>query len=40
MFFIHGHMHAYDRGTSVSRIGTTTVVNAFPYKVIQIPALE
>lgn len=35
-YFIHGHMHAYDGGQSVSTIGTTTVLNPFPYRVFEV----
>jgi uncharacterized protein len=39
-YFIHGHTHAYERGEAVSRLGPTEVINAFPYRVIEIPEPE
>jgi uncharacterized protein len=41
-FFIHGHTHAYDRKPSVTVVGRTTIVNAFPYYRFEMPehALE
>jgi Icc-related predicted phosphoesterase len=39
-YFIHGHAHAYERGEMVTQLGSTTVVNAYPYRVIQIPEPE
>lgn len=35
-FFVHGHVHAYDHGKSISTVGETTVINAFPYKVFEV----
>lgn len=36
--FVHGHVHAYQRGPNTSRVGETTIMNAFPYRVITVPA--
>lgn len=35
--FVHGHVHAYHRGPTTSTIGDTTVINAFPYRVVAFP---
>lgn len=35
--FVHGHMHAYERGPARSSLDTTTVVNAYPFQVIEVP---
>jgi Icc-related predicted phosphoesterase len=35
-FFIHGHTHAYDGWSPVSQIGSTSVINAYPYHVFKI----
>jgi predicted phosphodiesterase len=35
--FIHGHTHAYNGIQEPSTIGSTQVINAFPYTVLQIP---
>lgn len=37
-FFVHGHVHAYGGGELVSRLGDTTVINAYPYQVFEIQA--
>lgn len=36
-YFIHGHTHAYNGVQEPCKIGSTTVINAFPYTVLQIP---
>ncbi len=36
-YWVHGHVHAYNRAPALSQIEGTTVVNAFPYRVIKIP---
>lgn len=36
-YLVHGHSHAYERGEAISTIGTTTVINAFPYRVFELP---
>jgi Icc-related predicted phosphoesterase len=35
-YFIHGHTHAYERGELVTQVGATTVINAYPYRVIEL----
>jgi Icc-related predicted phosphoesterase len=35
-FLIHGHVHSYNRGPTSSTIGTTTVLNAFPYRTFEV----
>lgn len=35
-YFVHGHMHNYTGGPAESRIGSTTVVNAFGFRRIEI----
>jgi predicted phosphodiesterase len=35
--FVHGHMHAYQGLPGVSTHGDTTVINAYPFRVIQVP---
>jgi predicted phosphodiesterase len=35
-YFVHGHTHAYERGERVTVVGTTTVVNAYPFHVFEI----
>lgn len=37
LYFIHGHVHAYERGEAETRLGETTVLNAFPSRVISVP---
>lgn len=37
-YFVHGHTHAYNGIEPVEKIGTTTVLNAFPYSVFQLPS--
>lgn len=32
-YFIHGHTHAYNAGANVSTVGSTTIINAYPYHV-------
>lgn len=41
-YFIHGHVHSYNRGPTRSTIGTTTVLNAFPYQMFEVaePVVE
>jgi Icc-related predicted phosphoesterase len=34
-FFVHGHVHAYDRSWTVTTIGCTTVLNAYPYRIFE-----
>jgi len=34
---IHGHMHHYDGAQKPYRSGATTILNAYPYKLLQIP---
>jgi Icc-related predicted phosphoesterase len=36
-YFIHGHTHAYERGEMVTQLGLTSLANAYPYRVIEIP---
>lgn len=36
-FWIHGHMHAYEGAQPPATIGTTSVINAYPYTVFQVP---
>jgi predicted phosphodiesterase len=36
-FFIHGHTHAYDRKPTVTVVGCTTIINAFPYYRFEVP---
>ncbi len=36
-YWLHGHTHAYEHGESVTVVGATTVINAYPYRVLEIP---
>jgi Icc-related predicted phosphoesterase len=36
-YFIHGHTHAYNGVQEPCTIGSTTVINAYPYTVLQVP---
>jgi Icc-related predicted phosphoesterase len=38
-YHLHGHMHVYNRNLEVSTttVGSTQVVNVFPYQVIEVP---
>lgn len=38
--FVHGHVHAYNRGPKVSKIGETTVINAYPYHLFQLADVQ
>ncbi|GAC1466663.1 MAG: metallophosphoesterase family protein [Chloroflexota bacterium] len=35
-YFIHGHIHAYEGATSISTMNETTIINAFPYEIIEV----
>ncbi len=35
--FVHGHVHAYNGGPSKSMLGSTTVVNAYRYRLLEVP---
>lgn len=35
-FFVHGHTHAYEGWERISQIGSTTVINAYPYHLFQV----
>lgn len=35
-FFVHGHTHSYNGHQPVTRIGETTVINAYPYHEFQL----
>ncbi len=35
--FVHGHVHAYTRHPPASSLGDTTVVNAYPYRLLTLP---
>lgn len=40
-YFIHGHIHLYDiREERVTKVGNTTVVNAYAHHIINLPSLE
>jgi uncharacterized protein len=34
-FFVHGHTHTYDRQEALTQIDGTTVINAYPYRVLR-----
>lgn len=35
-FFVHGHTHAYEGWERVTRVGVTTVINAYPHYLFQV----
>lgn len=39
-YFVHGHTHAYYGCPPVTRVGATTVVNAYPFRLIQVPVSD
>jgi Icc-related predicted phosphoesterase len=40
-YLIHGHKHVYDnREETITQRGTTAIVNAYGYKILEIPVLE
>lgn len=39
-YFVHGHVHAYDGGSAADTVGSTMVLNAYPFKVFQLPRLR
>lgn len=36
-FLLHGHTHAYDRRETLTVVDGTTVINVYPYRLIEVP---